>query len=275
MRRTAGIPIGILVLLAIPFAVPKPTEPQPREGALTVPLAGDEGASAKQPAYVPVRAEGAAPARTQLTEPTGRHSAYVASSVGKCTGEPRSIGVPPERGTIWCLRFTSVDLGVTLTGEVSASNPAPGSEFTKLALTVTRRDAFVPLPLLTIFAGLLVGGLAIIVPAWLFGLVKRVGLSELLERNKDAKPAANRITDLHDWVQDRLRDGKTVDELLDPVGRIVRYGPARAQLARATLKEALDEAAFSDDMAFTATPARSRTAQTTAYPISSTPISRA
>ena len=237
------------MVLGVPFVVPRPAVPQPRESTLTIRLSGDEGASLTQPAYVAVEAEGNPPTLGEVTDATGQHSAKVASTPGKCTGEPRTVGVPPGSGTPWCLRFTGVDPGVTLTGTVSASDPPAGSEFTTLGLTVTRRDAFWPLPLLTLLAGLVVGALACVVPVALRGNVTQVRLARLLERNRRAK-SEDQIVGLDDWVQARFQEGKTIEQLLDPVGRAVQYGPERARFARAKLSEALEKSARPADLPF-------------------------
>ena len=261
MVRALGIPAGIAVIALLPVVVAgqeqepaqraadSAPEPEARESALSIQLSGSEGGSS-EPAYIAVTALGSPPEPSLLADASGEDEASVTSAPDRCQGEaPRSTGI--ETDTVWCLELTSVDRGVEMTGTAEASDAGSGSEFTQLTLTATRKDDFWPqkddlwppwpdgFPLLVLAAGIIAGALAIIVPVFLLGFVRRVRLARVLERNRRADPSRS-IADLDGWVKSRLEAGKSIGDLIDPVTRAVAFGPGRASEARAELGTALD-----------------------------------
>ena len=143
----------------------------------------------------------------------------------------------------WCLELTSVDVGHelkgSLTGRVSGES---GSAATKLALTVTRRDAFRWHPFLALLLGLVVGALAVLVPRTLRAYVKRVVLGRMVAKNRSA-PDASKIQDLSDWVKAQLEAGMSAAALAPVVASMVEDGTPKARKARTELRDALNGAA--------------------------------
>jgi hypothetical protein len=258
MTRELGIPAAVVAVVTFPllvFAAGKDNTasvPDPSKAALTINLAGSAGSS-KDPVFVRLTAVGAQPPvgkRFTLTDATGTHSAKVSGSdAAACQNATvRTTGLEGEKNEkVWCLRLTAVDVGAQLDGTVAGAAAGVGPS-TQLALTVTRRNAFLWLPLFTLAAGLLAGLLVILVPRGLSRFVKQVVLSDMLDANNAASPEKH-IGGLDSWVTERLENGAQEDELANEIAPVIRRGPARAAESRAKLLHAIDESGIPTDFA--------------------------
>jgi hypothetical protein len=243
------VPTAVVAVVAIPLVVlaaqreaPAPA-PDPKEATLTVRLAGSDG-SAGHPAFVRLTAVGAPPGdgtTNKLADDTGLLTADVSpsSDAASCAdAELRTTGLEGlEKTAQWCLRIADADTGGELKGTISGAAAGTGPS-TQLALTVTRRDAFLWKPFGVILAGLGVGLLVILVPQWSSRFVKRIVLSRLVEENSVADPD-HRIEGLADFVNRRLKDGATEADTAALIAPVMQRGPAAAADARERLREAI------------------------------------
>jgi len=231
--RVAGAGAAAVVLAALPLIIGAAggPPPQPAAGTLGVDLA--DGAD-----HATIEIPGPSPAptgRTVLRDTSGRHTGTVQPHPsGSCSPASRRIAF--DAGTTpWCLDLRDIAAGRELAGKV-----VNGSGDT-LALTVRRRDAFVPGPLATLLLGLLAGILAALVPRWLRTAVRWLVLSRLVAAA--AKPGGpGHIEGLREWVRRRLQRGDGREAVLADVYKVTSSGPERARQAREELTEALDAA---------------------------------
>ncbi len=201
------------------------------KGTLTVELEGGQGDDGS-PYRLPVDGPGPAPTETAeatLRDASGRHTGEVAP-VDDCGNAVARTAF--DRGeTPWCLELRSIDAGHELTGTVAAD----GNE---LALTVRRRDGFWGPPLGVLVGGLLAGLAAATVPPWLRGRVRPLVLERLLDAN-EAADAAEQVTGLREWAEDRVAEGDDQDAVIEKVDWVVEHGPALARRVRSRLDREL------------------------------------
>jgi hypothetical protein len=237
MTRALGIPVAVVVLVALPGVVVQATEteePPAKEAALTVNLQGDQGSS-DDPYLFAVTAEGTAPAAAAtLKDASGLHTGVVAPASGCPT--PARVAFPDQKQT-WCLQMEDVDSGYELTGSATGGDEKVGSR--PLKLTVNRRDAFWGKPLFFLILGLLAGALVALVKPGLRSPVRRNVLGKQLKDNQGIK-GPEHIEGLTEFVGRRLGQGEAVDDLIKKVTGLRENGPAAALAARKELKEVLD-----------------------------------
>ena len=221
-RRAVGIPTSLTVLIALPFLVtaPEPKAPAPLKAAVMLETAGSS------PEFVRLQAPGSFGAPAYLASEDGSEGATVAKVAKEnCRGAPiRPAGVDMDAGII-CLRISGLPDHGEVAGEVEVGTG------TALTLTVKRRaEFFWGLPAGVLGAGLLLGLLVTLVPAWLAAGIRRLRLEWLLWVN-DNHSVAEQIAGARAWADDRIVDGKSAEEVRDPRpcyrDGVRRRGPAQ------------------------------------------------
>lgn len=208
-----------------------PVASTPAQGALTVEMAGTRG-SVTQPDVIEVRGLGIAPTRAStLRDVTGLHTGRAIPLSTPCKPDSRPVAFATG-STPWCVQLSGIAAGHELSGSVK------NADGNTLTLTVRRRDAFWWGPAMVLVAGLLVGLLAIAIPARLRRRVRELVLERLLAANDRAAGRAH-IDGLRDWVHKRRADGQDIETIIAAVDRVLTYGPDLAKLARAHLSAAL------------------------------------
>lgn len=227
--------IGVPVLVGQVAAAPAEA-PAPAKSALTVQLTGAEQTSGDS-GRILVQASGLPPgAASSLNSTDGLQtteaSATAKSAAGtECDGLPAHHATSAPGGEPWCVSLRGIPGGSSVAGTL-------GGAKTELTLTVNRRVDFFWIPLLIVVAGLIAGGLIVLVPKLLRGATRKALLENQLDEN-DVAPDQDRIEDLRDWVKDQRDKKKTDDELLPTVADMVRRGPRLAEEARAELSRRL------------------------------------
>jgi hypothetical protein len=229
--------VAVVALVGLPALVGQQAS-QPAEGNLTVQLTGEQGAG--EPYEIALDGHGEPPRRTTLRDASGQYTGQVTSvPLGRCRPDTTRVAFP-DGNRRWCLRLTKVDAGHDLTGTV-------GGPEGKLELTVQRRAAFLPYPLLVLIGGLALGILAAWAPQRLRTSVRRIVLERLVKGNAKGTKGDTPIEGLAAWVEARRKHGEDPDTLIPAVHWAIEHGPAVAGLARTNLAAALDETGAGDE----------------------------
>ena len=197
------------------------------------------------PEFVRLQAPGSFGAPAYLASEDGSEGATVAKVAKEnCRGAPiRPAGVDMDAGII-CLRISGLPDHGEVAGEVEVGTG------TALTLTVKRRaEFFWGLPAGVLGAGLLLGLLVTLVPAWLAAGIRRLRLEWLLWVN-DNHSVAEQIAGARAWADDRIVDGKSAEEVRDALTPVIGNGPAKARSLRSELGKELDKAKLGADHPF-------------------------
>lgn len=228
--------ISLIAVIAAPVLVgqaaqaPVAEAPALAKSALTVQLDSTEQVSGSL-GRILIHAAGPPPTESSLLTSESGLTTVKAEAGGGCKGLPVHQASQSPGGNPWCVRLDGISEGSSASGTLSG-------EKAEVTLKVNRSMDFWGTPVLVILAGLLAGGLVVLVPKWLRRSTREALLENLLEANH-AAPEERRIGGLEEWVQ-KQRDAKKSDDEILPVAKdLVKRGPEIASRARAELRRAV------------------------------------
>ena len=226
----AGAGAAAIALALLPAVIATaPGKPEvPEASAIVVELTGSQGGA--DPYALAVTASGT-PSPATLRDETGLHTGKViALPAQNCAKAPRRRAFETtDAKDTWCLGLQDVDAGSELSGTVEATGGA------ELPLVVRRRDGFWWKPFGVLILGLLVGGAATLLPAWLTRKVRSHVLRDLILEGKA-------VAGLPAWVASREREGVDLESLINEVGWTLEHGPPVTEEAWGKLRAAIKSA---------------------------------
>lgn len=186
-----------------------------------------------------------------LVDETGQHQVDVeAMTVSYCDKNDASEATAIDGTGTWCLLLTGIETAHKYTGTISQSaQPVTGQESpletpdeapTSLKLTLTTRQTFLGLPLLTSLVALVIASLW---TWWTGSRLRQTVSSNLLEAELARNPEASGqpiVEGLATWVHGLQRSkAKTDEQLRALVVTILEVDAPRSLLAREQLQDAI------------------------------------